>query len=155
MGRKHAVLMMLDIDRFKSINDTFGHHAGDQVLITFCRVATGALRVGDLFGRIGGEEFAALLPDASLEEGLEVAERIRANFEAEPLTFGISTFAATVSVGVACTRDQSRDLSTLIVAADRGLYRAKRNGRNRIESERDRTVELLEPAGTAPHRALS
>lgn len=153
LARNQAVLMVLDIDRFKSINDAFGHQAGDQVLIRFCRVATAALRVGDLFGRIGGEEFAILLPDTSQDEGLRVAERIRANFEAESLTFGASTFSATVSIGLVSTHDQTQDLSTLIMAADNELYRAKRNGRNRIEFERRRSVDSLEPFSTAARRA--
>jgi diguanylate cyclase (GGDEF)-like protein len=78
-------LLLFDLDRFKQVNDTFGHHVGDQVLTTFCGTATAALRPDDLFGRLGGEEFATLLPYASLDEGLAVAERIRSTFEATTL----------------------------------------------------------------------
>jgi diguanylate cyclase (GGDEF)-like protein len=80
-----AVLLFFDLDKFKNVNDTFGHHVGDRLLTAFCGVATNALRPGDLFGRLGGEEFASLLPQTSLNEGLDVAERIRANFEATML----------------------------------------------------------------------
>src|SRR5688572_16219167 len=80
--RAPAALLLFDLDEFKSVNDTFGHQAGDRVLTAFCTVATSTLRPGDLFGRLGGEEFAALLVDTSLDGGLVAAERVRANFEA-------------------------------------------------------------------------
>jgi diguanylate cyclase (GGDEF)-like protein len=101
--------------------------------MNFCAAATAALRPDDLFGRIGGEEFASLLPHTTLDEGLAVAERIRSNFEAAALAVGANTLAATVSVGVAMSIDPSRNLADLIEAADRALYRAKANGRNRVE----------------------
>jgi diguanylate cyclase (GGDEF)-like protein len=128
-----AVLLLFDLDRFKHVNDTFGHPVGDQVLKTFCGAATAALRPDDLFGRLGGEEFASLLPHTSLDEGLAVAERIRSNFEATTLEVGANKLAATVSVGVAMSVDPSRTLADLFKAADRALYRAKANGRNRVE----------------------
>jgi diguanylate cyclase (GGDEF)-like protein len=129
--RQSAVLLLFDLDRFKHINDTFGHHVGDRVLTDFCSVATAALRPHDVFGRLGGEEFASLLPHTSLEGGLETAERIRAKFEATNLAIDEDAFAATVSVGVAASTD--RNLSDMIMAADRALYRAKAKGRNRVE----------------------
>jgi diguanylate cyclase (GGDEF)-like protein len=128
-----AVLLLFDLDRFKRINDTFGHHAGDQVLTAFCDAATAALRPDDLFGRLGGEEFASLLPHTSLDDGLAVAERIRSNFEATTLKVGANALAATVSVGAAVSTDPNRTLADMIKAADRALYRAKANGRNRVE----------------------
>jgi diguanylate cyclase (GGDEF)-like protein len=131
-----AVLLFFDLDRFKNVNDTFGHHVGDRLLTAFCGVATDALRPGDLFGRLGGEEFASLLPRTSLNERLDVAERIRANFEATMLEVDANKLAATVSVGVAMSTDQNRDLAGLLMAADRSLYRAKANGRNRVEYPR-------------------
>ena len=131
-----AVLLFFDLDKFKNVNDTFGHHVGDRLLTAFCGVATDALRPGDLFGRLGGEEFASLLPQTSLNEGLDVAERIRANFEATMLEVDANTLAATVSVGVAMSTDQNRDLAGLLMASDRALYRAKANGRNRVEYAR-------------------
>jgi diguanylate cyclase (GGDEF)-like protein len=128
-----AVLLLFDLDRFKDINDTFGHHVGDRVLKAFCAVATAALRPDDLFGRVGGEEFASLLPYTSLDEGLAIAERIRSNFAATTPEVGATALAATVSVGVAMSIDPSRTLADIYTAADRALYRAKANGRNRVE----------------------
>ena len=131
--RRPTVLLLFDLDGFKRINDTFGHPVGDRVLTTFCGLATAALRPDDLFGRLGGEEFAALLPQTSLEEGLAVAERIRSDFAATTLEAGADSLAATVSVGVAMSIDPSSNLADMIEAADRALYRAKANGRNRVE----------------------
>jgi diguanylate cyclase (GGDEF)-like protein len=121
------VLLLFDLDRFKRINDTFGHHIGDRVLTGFGGAATASLRPD--FGRLGGEEFASLLPDTSLDEGLAVAERIRSNFEAAALAVGANTLAATVSVGVAVSIDPGRNLADIIKAADLALYRAKADGR--------------------------
>ena len=129
--RAPAALLLFDLDKFKSVNDTFGHQTGDRVLTAFCRVATNALRPGDLFGRLGGEEFAALLVNTALNGGLVAAERVRANFEATALNLG--AHASTVSVGVASAPDCDRNLAELIEEADRALYRAKENGRNRVE----------------------
>ena len=128
-----AALLLFDLDKFKDINDTFGHHVGDRVLKDFCAVATAALRPDDLFGRVGGEEFASLLPYTSLDEALAIAERIRSNFAASMPEVGANTLAATVSVGLAMSIDPSRNLADIFEAADRALYRAKANGRNRVE----------------------
>jgi diguanylate cyclase (GGDEF)-like protein len=125
--------LLFDLDRFKRIKHSFGHHVGDQVLTAFCGAATAALRPDDLFARLGGEEFASPLPDTSLDEGLAIAERIRSNFEATRRKIGANTLAATVSVGVAVSIDPNRNLADLIKAADRALYRAKATGRNRVE----------------------
>jgi diguanylate cyclase (GGDEF)-like protein len=141
--RRPTVLLLFDLDGFKHINDTFGHHVGDQILTAFCGVATAALRPDDLFGRLGGEEFSCLLPHASLDKGLAVAERIRSNFEATTLEVGANTLAATVSVGIAMSIDQKRDLAGMIRAADRALYRAKAKGRNRVEYASDIPEALI------------
>jgi diguanylate cyclase (GGDEF)-like protein len=132
-ARQHGALLMFDLDRFKSVNDRFGHHAGDAVLTAFCRVATSLLRPTDLFGRIGGEEFASLLPDTERQDALVVAERLRAAFEATPHRLPEGSLSATVSVGVAISDEESFDLSTLLDAADQALYRAKALGGNRVE----------------------
>jgi diguanylate cyclase (GGDEF)-like protein len=126
-------LLLFDLDHFKSINDIYGHHAGDAVLTEFCRLATSLLRPTDLFGRVGGEEFAALLPDTGRQDALLLAERLKSAFEATSHDVGGRTLAATVSVGVAISDDASSDLDTLLEAADQALYRAKMLGRNRVE----------------------
>jgi diguanylate cyclase (GGDEF)-like protein len=134
-----AAMLLFDLDGFKSINDTHGHHVGDQMLIEFCRVAESVLRPADIFGRIGGEEFGCLIPRASLDDGRTIAERIRARFEA---VMTERTVGATVSAGIAVSVGAGQDLSALMVAADRALYRAKAYGRNRVETaplDRDRS----------------
>lgn len=128
-----VALLLFDIDRFKRINDICGHSAGDQVLVTFCRVMMEGLRPNDLFGRLGGEEFACLLADAPLADALARADRLRATFAGIPFKAAGRRFAATVSVGVAMAGAQA-DLATLLADADRALYRAKANGRNRLET---------------------
>ena len=151
VARRPAALLMFDLDHFKSINDASGHHAGDQVLTAFCRLATSLLRPTDLFARIGGEEFASLLPDTGREDALWLAERLRSTFEATPHFVGEHALNATVSVGVAVSDDANCDLVELLEAADQALYRAKALGRNCVEiSERP-----AEPLLTKQRRVLS
>jgi diguanylate cyclase (GGDEF)-like protein len=128
-----TALIMFDLDRFKSINDRYGHHTGDEVLTAFCRLATSQLRPNDVFGRIGGEEFASLLPVTDEQDALWLAERLRAAFEAVHHTIGEHRFCVTVSVGVAIADDSNLGLDTLLKRADQALGRAKRAGRNCVE----------------------
>jgi diguanylate cyclase (GGDEF)-like protein len=132
-ARQPTALIMFDLDRFKSINDRYGHHIGDEVLILFCRLATSLLRSNDLFGRVGGEEFTCLLPIIERRDALQLAERVRAAFEAVYHTTGEHRFGATVSAGVAITDDLNVDLDTLLKDADQALSRAKRAGRNCVQ----------------------
>ena len=132
LNRQPAALLMFDLDRFKSINDRYGHQTGDAVLTAFCRLATSQLRPSDLFARIGGEEFASLLPDTGRQEAQFLAERLRSAFEATSHRVGEHALSATVSVGVAISDDASSDVDELLKAADRALYRAKTSGRNCI-----------------------
>src|SRR5690606_7054310 len=108
------------------------HQVGDRVLCTFCDTAMAVIRPTDLVGRLGGEEFACLLPGATAAEALRVAERIRDDFERRHADQP-EGHVATVSVGVATTGEGEADLTALMAAADRALYRAKANGRNRVE----------------------
>ena len=124
---------MFDLDQFKNINDGYGHHVGDEVLTAFCKVATSHIRPADLFGRIGGEEFASLLPDTGLQDAVWLAERVRGGFAAASHNVREHAFSSTVSIGVAVADDWHSDLSALLDAADRALYRAKALGRNRVE----------------------
>lgn len=128
-----TALLLFDVDRFKGINDRFGHRAGDAVLTAFSRLATSLLRPTDLFGRIGGEEFASLLPNTAQRDALDLAERLRSAFEVTAHKVAERPFTVTVSVGVAISDDASADLATLSDAADQALYRAKAMGRNRVE----------------------
>jgi diguanylate cyclase (GGDEF)-like protein len=132
-ARRPVALLLFDLDRFKSVNDKYGHQTGDEVLTAFCRLATSMLRPTDLFGRIGGEEFASLLPGTEQQDALWLAERLRTAFEGTFHTAGGRTLSATVSVGIAVSDDASVDLSALQKQADQALYRAKAQGRNRVE----------------------
>jgi diguanylate cyclase (GGDEF)-like protein len=133
-AREPMALIMFDLDQFKRINDRYGHHVGDEILTAFCKVATSHLRPNDLFGRIGGEEFAILLPDTGLEDAVWLADRTRASIEAASYNAGEHTIRATASVGVACCNEATADLTGLLKAADEALYRAKKAGRNRVET---------------------
>lgn len=128
-GRPVTVLIF-DIDHFKSVNDRFGHPAGDEVLRQFSAIVTNTLRITDLCGRIGGEEFAALLP-CSIDEARAAAERVRAAFEFSGIKVGGSPIATTVSIGIAGGPART-ELDVLLAAADTALYQAKHGGRNRV-----------------------
>jgi len=124
-------VLMFDLDHFKSINDRFGHAIGDDALRLFAATAAGSMRASDVIARLGGEEFAAILPGAPADAAI-VAERVRLAFEAAAATVSGRPVAATVSVGTA-SAGLCADVATLLTAADRALYRAKANGRNRVE----------------------
>jgi diguanylate cyclase (GGDEF)-like protein len=126
-------IVVFDLDHFKRVNDTFGHAVGDLVLQRFGATARMVLRSNDIFGRIGGEEFAAALPDTDSEAAVAVAERIRLAFaETSQIVAGFP-IGATVSGGVATARSGGASLYELPESADQALYRAKAGGRNRTE----------------------
>ncbi|QGM44793.1 GGDEF domain-containing protein [Methylocystis heyeri] len=128
-------LLYLDLDHFKAINDAYGHHTGDQVLRHSCRLISRSLRAGDIFGRMGGEEFAVLLPGIAAHEGVAVAERLRRLVSKAPLPVGDDgEIRVTISIGVADFSTDGPNLDALLSAADRALYRAKNRGRDRVES---------------------
>jgi diguanylate cyclase (GGDEF)-like protein len=126
-------LIYLDLDRFKVLNDTLGHVAGDSALRHVAAILQSAVRERDLAARIGGEEFAVWMPDTPLAEGLEVAERIRRTVETATWRWNGAPYPITASFGVAAYPDSVGDLNNLRGAADRALYRAKELGRNRVE----------------------
>ena len=129
--RQPAALVILDLDHFKLINDTFGHSVGDHALKRIVEVCRPLLGARDVFGRLGGEEFAVLLPDCTPEQALVRAELLRAAIdELSPLESGELTVSA--SFGVADTHSTGYDVSELLVHADHALYRAKSEGRNRV-----------------------
>jgi diguanylate cyclase (GGDEF)-like protein len=135
-----VTVMIFDIDHFKSINDRFGHPAGDEVLKLFSAIVVNNLRISDLSGRIGGEEFAALLP-CSLEEGVVVADRVREAFEISGIVVEEEPVDTTVSIGVA-GGPAGTELEVLLAAADTALYQAKRGGRNRVEAAEELPLSL-------------
>lgn len=128
-------LMMLDIDHFKRINDTWGHAAGDQVLQNVGRLLRDSCRVYDVPGRYGGEEFCVVLPQTEVENTPVVAERIRQRMESNEVRVGGESVIVTASIGVAGigARDGELNTAALIERADQALYAAKRRGRNRVE----------------------
>lgn len=131
---KPVAMLMLDVDRFKRINDTHGHAVGDRVLTAFSKIVAGNLREFDLVGRVGGEEFAVLLPDCSTEQAEAIANRIRTAYEDAAIDIdGGDVIKATVSIGAVALGKAITELDALLAAADRSLYRAKREGRNRVE----------------------
>jgi len=125
-------LLMIDADHFKSVNDKYGHLAGDKTLMMLVKSIQGCLRETDVLGRLGGEEFAAVLPETDLDEALVVAERIRLEVESSSLQSESGSRHMTVSVGVALVRAGSADTEDLLHRADSAMYRAKAEGRNRV-----------------------
>lgn len=138
-GRPVTVLIF-DIDHFKGINDRFGHPAGDELLKLFATIVLNNLRISDLSGRIGGEEFAALLP-CPLDEGVVAAERVREAFEASGIVSELGPVDTTVSIGVA-GGPAGTELEVLLASADTALYQAKRGGRNRVEAAEELPLSL-------------
>ncbi len=128
-----ASLLFLDLDEFKRVNDTHGHAVGDEVLAGFSKVLSRGCRRGDLAARIGGEEFAVLLPMTGRVPAALVAERMRRSTESLPLGVGVQV-PVTVSIGVASTEDSLKpfEAAELLGRADAALYRAKAGGRNRV-----------------------
>jgi diguanylate cyclase (GGDEF)-like protein len=128
-------VIMCDLDRFKLINDTHGHGIGDAVIKKFSEISTDTLWPNDVFGRIGGEEFAMLLPRASIEAAQARAERIRASFAEACYFVEDRQVNATVSCGLSISVNAEETLSELLKHADLALYRAKTEGRNRVRAD--------------------
>jgi len=124
-------VIMLDVDNFKNVNDDFGHHSGDLVLRALAKVIGNSIRTSDIFARWGGEEFLVVTPNIDLNQGLQVAEKLREQLS--ETTFAIPR-PVTASFGVSQYREGDSDTS-MIHRADEALYRAKKNGRNRVEPE--------------------
>ncbi len=127
-------LLMMDVDHFKTINDRFGHAAGDQVLVELSELVRSHLRSSDLFGRLGGEEFAVLLSDCNRRLAEETAERLRREVSRTVVYLEERELQFTISVGVAQVLSSDADISQPLERADKALYLAKESGRNRIES---------------------
>ncbi|PZV10586.1 MAG: GGDEF domain-containing protein [Pseudanabaena sp.] len=122
-------IILLDIDFFKRVNDVYGHDGGDEVLIHLAQILQNKMRKSDLASRWGGEEFLILLPDTTLNQAYEIADRLRFYVETNPTQ---SNIQITISIGIAVIRQHANSLESLITAADNALYSAKKNGRNLV-----------------------
>ena len=131
---KELSVLMLDIDNFKTINDQFGHDVGDSVICHVSALASESMRSRDVLARIGGEEFAAILPDANIEQARSIAEHIREKIQGSTFTNQENSFDISVSIGIATIREVSESFDGLLHAADMAMYKAKKNGRNRVSS---------------------
>jgi len=130
-----ACLVLLDLDHFKLVNDTYGHAVGDEVLKRATATCRQQLRPADLFGRLGGEEFGILLPECQAEQGVVIANCIRAAMETTPVTVDGHVVQYSASIGVACTKVSGYGLQRIRREADAALYRAKNMGRNRVMTD--------------------
>ena len=146
--RGSVTLMMFDLDHFKSVNDRFGHATGDEVLRVFAQVARTSMRANDVIGRLGGEEFAAIVP-GGMDVAVKIGERVRAGMEACGVTVCGHAVGATVSIGAASIQAPVMEVGPLLVRADAALYRAKRDGRNRLYAAETEAVgaEHIAPTG--------
>jgi len=131
-GRRGPVtVLMFDLDHFKAVNDRFGHAIGDEVLRVFAQVARTSMRANDIIGRLGGEEFAAIVP-GGMDVAVKIGERVRAGMEASGAIVAGHDIGATVSIGAASIQAPVMEVGPLLVRADAALYRAKHDGRNRL-----------------------
>jgi diguanylate cyclase (GGDEF)-like protein len=128
-----TTILLMDLDHFKKVNDTWGHPAGDAVLRHVSAQANATVRSTDLVGRLGGEEFIVLLPGTSVIAARKIAEKLRANLEANTTAWEQTTIPTTVSIGIAgTTAAEKRSFDSLYTDADKALYLAKQRGRNRV-----------------------
>lgn len=135
LARRHGQplsVVILDIDRFKRINDTYGHLVGDEVIRSLARNVVGAIRVSDLFGRLGGEEFALVLPETPLDAAMQVSEKLRVRLSEIRVDSDIEVFSFTASFGVSEIGPADKDILDPLGRADQALYAAKNGGRNRV-----------------------
>lgn len=149
-GSQHA-MAMLDIDHFKMVNDTHGHLAGDQVIITLARLLKTRLRLSDIIGRYGGEEFVVLLKGTTAERAAELIDALRHDFEQVDFHAGGRRFRCTFSAGISCFPNQP-STESLRLSADKALYLAKHQGRNQVVISQDPGFEPPTPEKTATER---
>ncbi|MDO4720648.1 MAG: diguanylate cyclase [Peptostreptococcaceae bacterium] len=130
--KRNLSILMMDIDHFKSVNDSYGHGSGDQVLKAFAELIKDTVRESDILGRYGGEEFMVALPNTGGKDALTIAERIRKNMKKKNFDFEEESVHISVSIGVASINEDTRTLAELIERADKALYEAKSQGRNQV-----------------------
>ena len=154
-------VLMFDLDFFKKINDRFGHATGDRALQLFAETASANLRATDIIGRLGGEEFAAVLPASTLAAAAVAAERVRSAFEKAAVEIDDHPVKGTVSIGAAAAINPDSDIDELLALADKALYAAKKDGRNRVvladfvPGKATRAVEEISSQPTLPNPGLT
>jgi len=142
-------LLMIDIDRFKSVNDSYGHDAGDAVIKSVAQTLQNQKRASDIAGRLGGEEFALILPEATLDSAVSAGDRLRQLVADRVITFEGRAISVTISVGASASHTDTAGVDELLKQADVALYEAKRTGRNRVcRFEPDKPAELAAASTT-------
>ncbi len=129
----NLTLILLDCDYFKNVNDEYGHQVGDELLKHICKICNQEIRSIDFLGRYGGEEFIIILPDCDIDGGIEIAKRIQMSLKENNLTIEDEELIVTLSMGISMLTDENETFEQLIHKADKAMYTAKENGRNRIE----------------------
>ena len=133
VSKKSFALILLDLDHFKKINDTYGHPAGDKVIQEFANTIRDDLRTSDIFARLGGEEFGIILPETDMKGAKKVAEEIRSVFEGKVIVVEQNQhISCTVSIGITCGDGSNNNFDLLLANCDKALYKSKTSGRNRI-----------------------
>ena len=145
-SKSHLSIIMADIDRFKYINDKFGHAAGDTALRHFAKLISEGRRQEDIVARVGGEEFAIILPGTELRDAMAIADQLCRTVGSSPMDLTSVGLPMTSSFGVACISENDRELDDMVRRADRALYRSKRAGRNQVDLESSQL--MLAPDGT-------
>ncbi|MFT7129580.1 MAG: diguanylate cyclase (GGDEF)-like protein, partial [Gammaproteobacteria bacterium] len=133
-----SVIVMIDIDHFKEVNDNYGHAAGDKVIIKVATILKDSSRTYDITGRLGGEEYAIMMVDCDLETASEIAKRLCKELEKQKIDVDGHKIKVTVSVGLSTLSEDDNTIEEVILRADRALYRAKDQGRNRVVSAFER-----------------
>jgi diguanylate cyclase (GGDEF)-like protein len=150
-------ILMFDIDQFKTLNDRYGHQAGDAVLVATARQVSDLLRASDVKSRYGGDEFFVILPDTPAAGAQQVAEHIRRAVASQPIPAGAEVLSVTTSIGVATARTGELDAEAVIARADVALYRSKREGRNRVAIDDGESADgaRIEPPRVVPLRSVA
>ena len=143
-GDRALSVVIADLDRFKAVNDRYGHAVGDKALVHFAQQLQTDRKQDDVVARIGGEEFLIVLPDTTLDEAERIADAIRLTTSASPVVDNVKPLTISASFGVAELSDEDDELSDMVARADRALYRAKRRGRNRVERAGQHALTLSE-----------
>ena len=125
-------MLMIDIDHFKNINDTYGHNVGDEVIKSVAHLLKASMRKYDIVGRLGGEEFAMMLLDCDITLATEIAQRMCDKIHQQTIKFDDLSIGVTISIGLSQLSNNDNNIEQILIRADKALYEAKNNGRNQI-----------------------